>query len=73
MLVTEVLALKLFGAIIGFASSRQGQIYGIVNITSEKGYTDPRTGARYDEYFLKPQQMKGSFKGFEVTQDNTLI
>ena len=47
---------------MGVASGRQGQSYGIVTIALKKGFTDPRTGIRYDEYFLTTDQMKINFK-----------
>ena len=34
----------------GVASGRQGQSYGIVTITLQKGATDPRTGITYNEH-----------------------
>ena len=60
--VTAELAHKHFGAQMGVASGRQGQSYGIVTIALKKGFTDPRTGIRYDEHFLTPDQMKRNFK-----------
>lgn len=62
--ITAVLALKPFSAIIGVASSRQGQSYGFVTIALEKGHADVRTGIRYDKHFLTPQQTKKNFKQF---------
>ena len=61
--VTPELAHKHFGAQMGVASGRQGQIYGIVTIALKKGFRDPRKGIRYDEHFLTPDQMKRNFKG----------
>ena len=47
---------------MGVASGRQGQSYGIVTIALKKGFTDSRTGIRYDEHFLTSTQMKVNFK-----------
>ena len=60
--ITAVLALKRFIAIMGIASSRQGQSYGFVTIALEKGHADLRAGIRYDKHFLTPQQTKKNFK-----------
>ena len=64
--VTAEITLKHFGAQMGVASRRQGQSYGIVTIALKKGFTDPRTGIRYDEHFLTPDQMKRNFKDLYV-------
>ena len=56
------LALKHFGAQMGVASGRQGQSYGTVTTSLEKGATDPRTGIRFYEHFLTATQMKSNFK-----------
>ena len=60
--VTAELAHKHFGAQMGAASGRQVQSYDIVTIALKKGFTDPRTGIRYEEHFLTPYQMKRNFK-----------
>ena len=51
--VTVELAAKHFEAEMGVASGRQGQGYGIVTIALKKGFTDPRTGIRYNEIFWR--------------------
>ena len=60
--VTAEIALKHFGAQMGVASGCQGQSYSIVMIALKESFTDPRTGIRYDEHFLTPDQMKRNFK-----------
>ena len=60
--VTAELAVKHLEAEMGVASGRQGQSYGIVTIALKKGFTDSRTGIRYDEHFLTSTQMKVNFK-----------
>ena len=60
--VTAELAVKHFEARMGVASGRQGQSYGIVTIALKKGFTNPRTGIRYDKYFLTLTQMKVNLK-----------
>ena len=60
--VAAELAVKYFEAKMGVASGRQGQSYGIVTIALKMGFTEPRTGIRYDEHFLTPMQMKVNFK-----------
>ena len=60
--VAAELAVKHFEAKMGVASGRQGQSYGIVTIALKMGFTEPRTGIRYDEHFLTPMQMKVNFK-----------
>ena len=60
--VTAELAVKHFEAKMGVVSGRQGQSYGIVTIALKKGFTDPRTGIKYEEHFLTLTQMKVNFK-----------
>ena len=60
--VTAGLAVKHFRAEMEVASERQGQSYRIVTIALKKGFTDPRTGIRYEKHFLTPAQMKTNFK-----------
>ena len=69
-LITTELVLKNFYAIMGVASGRQEQSYGIVTIAIEKGHPDSRVDIRYDEHFLTPQKMKTKFM---LMQSNTLI
>ena len=60
--VTAELAHNHFGAQMGVVSGCHWQSYSMVTIALKKGFTDPRTGVRYDEHFLTPDQMKRDFK-----------